>query len=100
MNQREEQIFVSIIEILKKNLNPTKLILFGSRAKGKSTSGSDFDIAVVSDPVNNINQRKVKEAIEAVSGLYKVDVVYWDELDEDFKKIISKSGKVIYERRA
>lgn len=44
-------------------------------------------------------QREILEAIEEFSGLYKVDVIYLGHVDPEFRGIILKTGKVIYEKR-
>ncbi len=98
MTAREKQISNSILNILKEKLNPARVILFGSRAKGMAANSSDFDFAVDCGTVGDETKRTVKEAIEAVSGLYKVDVVYLRDLEEDFRTIILKTGKVVYEK--
>ena len=98
MTAREKQILNSALNILKESLNPSRVILFGSRGKDIAGISSDFDFAVDCDGVNLEMKREIKESIEAISGLYKVDVVYLNEIEKDFKDIILKSGKVIYER--
>lgn len=40
-----------------------------------------------------------EDEIENAAGLHGVDVVYLQEVDNDFKNIILKTGRVIYERR-
>ncbi len=95
---REQQVLDSVTEILKKRLRPNKIILFGSRAKGKSHSGSDFDLAVDGDRPELTVERQIREDIEEISGLYSVDVVYLDSIDDEFKSIILKTGKTVHER--
>lgn len=97
MNERESKIFDHVLGILKKELNPSRIILFGSRSKESSTASSDFDFAVACERVNDSLKRTVREAVEKVNGLYGVDIVYLSEVDDDFKEIIMKTGKVIYE---
>lgn len=97
---REKQVLTSVVEVLKKRLEPNKIILFGSRAKGTSHHGSDFDLAVDTDRPDLPAQRRLREDIEGVAGLYGVDVVYLNSVDDDFKALIFKTGKTVYERRA
>lgn len=87
----------NIIKILVKEINPEKLILFGSRGKGTESFNSDYDIAVDSDTINFTQKRKSKEKIDEVIGLYKIDLVYLKEIDTDLKNIILKTGRVIDE---
>lgn len=96
---REQEILESVTKILIKRLNPKKIILFGSRAKGNNYKNADFDFAVDKKRVSANEQREIMEEIEEVAGLYKVDVVYLSSVDREFKNIVLKTGKVIYERR-
>ena len=99
MSQREKEILEKTIEILKKYLAPDKIILFGSRGKKKSQKGSDFDFAVDHHKPDIRTERKISEEIEEVVGLYGVDIVYLKSIDNAFRSLIFKTGKVIYERR-
>lgn len=100
MNSRETKILIKSVEILKKKLKPAKVILFGSRAKSAKSSHADFDFAVDCKKPGISMQREINEEIEGISGLYKVDIVYMPSVDKEFKDIIIKTGKVVYERRA
>ncbi|UCD15197.1 MAG: nucleotidyltransferase domain-containing protein, partial [Candidatus Omnitrophota bacterium] len=97
--KREDEILEGIIDILKTYLKPSRVILFGSRAKGKGNKSCDFDIAVDCKKPEISIQRKINDAIEKISGLYKIDIVYLQSVEDKFKDIILKTGKEIYERR-
>ena len=95
---REAEIIKKTVEILKNHCNPSKIILFGSRAQGKNHCHADFDFAVdVKKPSISI-QREIGDALDKISGLYKVDIVYLLSIDKEFKNIILQTGKVLYER--
>jgi len=97
MTQREQEVFDGVVDILKHELVPKKIILFGSRAKGKNQSYSDFDFAV-DMPLPDIDKRNALERkIESVAGLYTVDVVFLDAVKPKFKDIVLHTGKVVYE---
>ena len=99
MTERENEVLRQTVERLKKYLAPSQIILFGSRAKKNSNNNhADFDFAVDSKKPEISMQRELKEAIDEVRGLYKVDIVYMPSVDEEFKKIIMKTGRVVYER--
>ncbi len=83
-----------IINELKKH-NPKKIILFGSRARGDYRKNSDIDIAVDLD-LSFREKRKLKEKIDLISGLYSVDLIFLNEVEESFKNKILKEGKIIY----
>ncbi len=88
----------NIVKILKDELHPEKIILFGSRAKGNALFNSDYDIAVNSESISLRDKRKLKEKVDSVIGLHKFDIVFLNEVDEGFRNIIEQKGKVIYER--
>jgi len=87
----------AIVEELKKH-NPKKIVLFGSRAKGYHKPNSDIDIAVdLNLPFRE--KRKLKEKIDYISGLYSVDLVFFSDIDNNFKKQILKEGVILYEKK-
>ncbi|PIX16566.1 MAG: nucleotidyltransferase domain-containing protein [Elusimicrobia bacterium CG_4_10_14_3_um_filter_49_12_50_7] len=95
---REEQILNDAAEILKKELNPEKIILFGSRAKGGNSKHADFDFAVDVKSPDITKKRKLEEKLDEIAGLYKIDVVYLKSVEDDFRDIVLKTGKIVYER--
>ncbi len=99
MSNRINEIIDSVKDILIQNYNPNKILIFGSRAKGSEDIGSDFDFAVETKYKRDEEQLLlVKSQIEKISGLYKVDIVFFNEVDDGFKQIILDTGKVIYEK--
>ncbi len=79
-----------IVNELKKYTN--EVYLFGSRARGDNLKNSDIDIAI------NVNlsfreKRKLKEKIDKLAGIYSVDLVFLDEINNDLKSKILKEGK-------
>ena len=89
-----------IINIITIDLDPEKIILFGSRAKNDFKNGSDIDLCILgADNTDNRKIRKLKEKIDDISGLYSVDLIFYEKIDEEFKKIILETGKVIYEKK-
>ena len=94
----EEKRLNNIVKILVDELNPERLILFGSRGKGNTFPNSDYDIAVDTKKIEFRKKRILKEKLEDILGLHKLDLVFITEVEQKFKKIIMKTGKVIYER--
>lgn len=103
------------IENLKKGIiskfNPSKIILFGSYAKGTATEKSDIDICIVTDTTDRrVLRRKINKYIYAKNGLdfdKPVDVLVYTF--EEWKKCllekgtfanhILKKGVIIYDRQ-
>jgi len=93
-----EDILDSIVEELK-NYDPKVIILFGSRSKGYSKNNSDIDIAVEVENKTFREKRKIREKIDEISGLYTVDLIFLSDVSEEFKKVILKEGKILYEKK-
>ena len=73
----------------------TKIILFGSRARGTNTERSDIDIAVYGGDFDNFYW-DVKEKIHS---LLMFDIVQADApISAELKEEIEKDGVVIYEK--
>lgn len=74
-----------VLEILKDE--KVKVVLFGSRARKDYADTSDVDIGII--PYGKINQDKItifRERIEDMNIPYKIEVVNFSEVSEDFKK--------------
>lgn len=97
--KREQEITEGIIKILRQSLDPGKIILFGSRSKSEAQTKSDFDIAVDKERPSMKETRELKQEIEKISGLYKVDIIFLKTVENEFRDIVLKTGKIIYEKR-
>ena len=95
---REEEIVQKTINVLKERLNPPRIILFGSRAKGTARYGSDFDFALEMPKPDALLCRRIWDDIEVYSGLYGIDLVFLEDVGKDFKKLVLNTGKIVYER--
>ena len=94
---KSQELIDTIIITVKEHLHPKRIILFGSRAKGKAHKYSDFDIAVEGVEMDIRKERLLKEALDEKMGIYTVEVIDLDKVDEGFKKLVLKTGRVIYE---
>jgi len=94
------------IEIIIRSVDPDKIILFGSRARGDHKKESDYDICVIKKGVSH--RRKVAQQIyRFLYGMgAPVDIIVetpekFEELKDNpfmIYKEISKFGKVVYEK--
>jgi len=94
------------IEIIIRSVDPDKIILFGSRARGDHKKESDYDICVIKKGVSH--RRKVAQQIyRFLYGIgVPVDIIVetpekFEELKDNpfmIYKEISKSGKLVYEK--
>jgi len=98
--KREEIIIDKIVSLLRKDIKPNRILLFGSRTEKKHNPGSDFDIALDGKKISVRKMRELREKLEKVSGLHKVDIIFLESVDKEFKEIVLRRGKILYERCA
>ena len=90
-----------IISLFSSNPKVETVILFGSRAKGNFSNGSDIDIAIKG---NNLNLDDILDAdlkYEELSLPYKLDIVLFDRIKEDtLIEHINRVGVILYDKNA
>ena len=83
------------LSFFAKKYSVTKIILFGSRARGTNTERSDIDIAVYGGDFEHFYW----DVKEKVHSLLSFDVVEADKpISEELKQEIEKDGVIIYEK--
>lgn len=86
-----------IIRILTTCKKVKSILLFGSRAKGNFSPGSDIDIALKGNALelNDIIEMKVQ--LDQTSLPYKIDLIIYDRITEPMlKNHIDRVGIQIY----
>ncbi len=84
--------------ILRRHACGLEVRAFGSRVRGGAKPHSDLDLAVMT---KNPLPMKVKVELEnalAESDLpFKVDLLYWDETSDAFRRLIEEGWEVVQE---
>jgi type I restriction enzyme S subunit len=82
----------AIVEsILVEHLPGREIMVFGSRAKGTSTTTSDLDLCVMGDEKLSFEALSALKDAFSLSFLpYKVDIVEWSRLTPEFRGLIEK----------
>lgn len=77
--------------------NISRVVLFGSRARGDNTEQSDYDIAVFANGITDSERLRFLQDIENINTLKKTDVVFITERNKKTKLYnnIIKEGKDI-----
>ncbi len=89
-----EEIMEMIVAVCQKHA-VSRIVLFGSRAKGTALERSDIDIAVSGAE----DFGTMQEELEFLPILYKIDVVDLDTCrNKELLEDIAKYGKKIYEK--
>lgn len=90
ITETEKQFVIRTIQAI---FPTAKIYAFGSRIRGDAQRYSDLDIAVGGEEELDLARVAQVAEIFAQSNLpYKVDLVDFASLDEDFKKIIRKTS--------
>ena len=83
-----------IIDAVRQDAKPQRIILFGSRARGEWNDRSDIDIAVIPEIGSSFFSTPIEERIRT---LLKIDILDFRKLNEDFQQEVLQNGVVIYE---
>jgi predicted nucleotidyltransferase len=78
-----------------------RVLLFGSRATGRSDPRSDIDLGIdLGHPIDPGTLARLREAFEDMPILQKVDVVDFASLDADFRRVALERTVLLFERQA
>jgi len=90
--QLEEKHLKIVKDILLKN--NISAYVFGSRAKGTAKALSDLDLCIKDDSAKS-EIRRLQDAFEESNLPFKVDIILWSEISENFQKHIQDDLKEI-----
>ncbi|HID19879.1 MAG TPA: nucleotidyltransferase domain-containing protein [Methanophagales archaeon] len=108
MKEEVKRILSEVVEKLKSEYKPLRIILFGSYAFGNPTEDSDIDLLIL----KNTNKRRVDRFVQVKKIIYNPNykipispLVYNPReleerlrIDDDFIKEIIQKGTILYER--
>lgn len=95
----DEKLKKQLLEILGKHLNikDYRVFIFGSRVTGKNTERSDIDIGIEGQTgVPRETMAKIREEIENLPTLYKIDFVDFRRVSSDFREVALENTQPIY----
>lgn len=89
------------------SLNPRRVVLFGSRARGHARTDSDFDLLVVADSQEPRHRRSAPLYTFLADLPAEVEVVVYTpeevqearEVPQSFVSTALREGRVVYERQ-
>ena len=94
-----DEVIRDIRGVFERHGNIDEVILFGSRAKGNYSEGSDIDLAAKGNGLTFNQLMDINIQIEDLGLLYKVDVVdYNKNIGTPIVSHIDRVGKVFYKK--
>lgn len=94
----QDYVLMKIKEIASK-YKVERVVLFGSRARGDHSETSDYDIAIFGKSLSLVDKTLLREDVEEIHTLKKIDIVFVNkDLNDKFMENIKNEGVVIYEQ--
>lgn len=98
-----------IRELIIKEYEPSKIVLFGSYAKGSANENSDLDLLIVADTEKNIPRWKRGLALRVLLSKYSFpkdllfytneEISHWLNTPMSFIHTVFKNGNILYEQK-
>jgi predicted nucleotidyltransferase len=84
--------------ILKLHAGGLEVRAFGSRVRGGAKPHSDLDLTVMTkDALPLATKVRLEHAFSESDLPFKVDVLYWDETSDTFRRLIDEAWEIIQE---
>ena len=86
-----------LLDLIHQLLPNTSIWAFGSRVKWTTRSNSDLDLVAFATPQQAPQVSALKEAFEESNLPFRVDLLVWDKLPENFQRNIQEEYVVLVE---
>ncbi|MEJ6949641.1 nucleotidyltransferase domain-containing protein [Natronospora cellulosivora (SeqCode)] len=95
-----EDIFRKIVGTIEKFPSIEQVYVFGSRARGDFSKGSDLDLALSGENITSKEVNLLQDALDNLNTIISIDIVNIDEIEkEKLSNNIKKEGVLIYDRK-
>lgn len=98
---REQSIKAQLIETVARHLGNRhyRLWLFGSRAQGRATARSDYDLGIMAEqPLDLVTLARIRADLEELPILQQVDLVDLTTAPAEFVQQALQRGELLDER--
>ena len=86
----------TLISLLERHLPNTAAWVFGSRVAWTSQPHSDLDMVVFATPKQKLQVSALREALEESNLPFRVDLLVWGEIPDEFKVEIERTHVVFF----
>lgn len=96
----QEEVIKNINEVFSKYPEIKKVILYGSRAKGNFKTGSDIDLSLIGDRLNNSLLNKISCELDDLLLPYTFDLSIYNHIsNKDLIEHINGVGILFYQQK-
>lgn len=94
--QYDPRIIDGVRTAVLRHASPTRVYLFGSRVTGEAKLESDYDFAFEDPTASEVAPQAIREEIDRLHTLYKIDVVNIAKAETRFANRVRNTGIVVY----
>ena len=94
MMKLDPKLEEQIVNLFSANSHVTKVVLFGSRARGDADERSDIDLAIYALGIDEREKAKLTCLVDDLNTLLPVDIIWIDEASQPLKEQIARDGVV------
>ncbi len=103
----DQKVLEEIVQRLVAAVDPDRIKLFGSRARGDARPHSDVDLLIVKDSEESLGRRLVRAQLAVMDVGVPADVLWytpqevegWAEVKSHVVSRALREGRVLYEKR-
>jgi len=93
-----DSVIEELQDIFRRHKNISKVLIFGSRAKGNYRDGSDIDLVAIGNNLDYNQIIKILTEIDDLELLYSVDLLDYSKIiDTPIGDHINRVGQVFYQ---
>jgi predicted nucleotidyltransferase len=93
-----DKVIKELQEVFDRHKNISKVLIFGSRAKGNFREGSDIDLAALGTGLDYKQLLQILTEIDDLELLYSVDLIdYYKTVNTPIGDHIDRVGQVFYQ---
>lgn len=93
-----DSVICELQDVFRRHKNISKVLIFGSRAKGNFRDGSDIDLAAIGKDMDYSQLIKILTEIDDLDLLYSVDLLDYNKtIDTPIGDHINRVGQVFYQ---
>ncbi len=95
-----KDVHISLLKsVFEKYNTVSKVILYGSRAKGNYRNSSDIDLTLIGSDIDFSTLVKIENDLDDLLLPYKIDLSIFNNIEDNHLiEHINRVGKVLYEK--